>query len=68
VVASTGTEVKQVVRGRDYLAVVLHEHHRVAEIAESLKGLQKAFVVPRVKADRGFIEHIKHAGKAAANL
>jgi hypothetical protein len=47
---------------------VLDHDHRVAEVAQALKRLQKTLVVAGVKADSWLVEHVQHTGEAAADL
>ena len=67
-VARAGAEVEQVVGRLDHLAVVLDEDQRVAQVAELLQRLEQPAVVARVQADRRLVEHVQHAGQAAADL
>ncbi len=67
-VARAGAEVEQVVGRRDHLAVVLDEDQRVAQVAEVLQGPSSRRVVARVQADGRLVEHVEHAGQAAADL
>src|SRR5207302_7612259 len=50
-VAGAGTEVKQVIGGRDYFPVVLDQHQRVPQVAQVNQCLQQPAVVARVKAN-----------------
>ena len=47
---------------------MLDHDHGVAEIAQALEGLEQTRVVALVQADGGLVEHVKHAGEAAADL
>ena len=67
-VAGAGAEVEQVVGGGDHLAVVLDQDQRVAQVAQVLQRLQQPAVVARVQADGRLVEHVEHAGQAAADL
>ena len=67
-VARAGAEVEQVVGRLDHLAVVLDQDQRVAQVAEVLQGREQPGVVARVQADRRLVEHVEHAGQAAADL
>ena len=67
-VAGAGAEVEQVVGRRDHLAVVLDQDQRVAEVAQVLQRLQQPAIVARVQADGRLVQHVQHAGQAAADL
>ena len=44
---------------RDNLRVVLHNDDGVVEVSQLLQDLHQALVVPRVKSDAGFVQHIQ---------
>ena len=66
--AGAGADVEHVIGGADGVLVVLDDDHGVAEIAQAFQRFEQARVVALVQADRGLIEHIEHAGEAAADL
>ena len=51
-----------------HVAIVLHHHDRVAEVAELAEGVDQPVRVARMEADRGLIQHVEHARQAAAHL
>src|SRR5690606_19340590 len=53
---------------KDRILVMLDDDDRVAEIAQMLQRVEKAAIVALVKPDRWFVEHVKHPGKAGADL
>ena len=63
-----GPEVDHVVRLPDGLLVVLHHHHRVAQVAQAVQGGQEAVVVALVQADARFVEHVEDPDQAGADL
>ena len=67
-VARAGAEVDEVVGRLDHLAVVLDQDQRVAQVAEVPQRREQPGVVARVQADRRLVEHVEHAGQAAADL
>ena len=66
--AGAGAHVDHIVGRQDRLLVVLDHDHRVAEIAQALEGFQQPRVVALMQADRGFVQHVEHAGQARADL
>ena len=61
-------DVDDLIRGPHGFFVVFHHQHAVAQIAQMVKGLQQASVVPLVQADAGFIQNIQHPGESASDL
>src|SRR5690606_13565514 len=68
VLAGAGAHVDDVVGGPDRVLVVLDHDHRVAQVAQVLEGADQAVVVALVQADRGFVQHVEHAGETGADL
>ena len=66
--AGAGADVDDVVGLADRLLVVLDDDHGVAGVAQVLQRGQQPVVVALVQADRGLVEHVEHAGEAAADL
>ena len=66
--AGAGPHVDHVVGGADRVLVVLDHQHRIADVAQMLQRGQQAVVVALMQADRGFVEHVHHAGEAGADL
>ncbi len=61
--AGAGPDVEHVVGGADGVLVVLDDDDGVAEVAQPLEGFEQARVVALVQADRGFVQHVEHAGQ-----
>ena len=59
--SGAGTDVEYVIRLQDRVFVVLHDDHRVAEVAQALQRSEQAFVVALMQADRGLVEHVENA-------
>ena len=66
--AGAGTKVHDIVGRANGFFVVLHHHHRVAEIAQSAQRRQQLPVVALVQADRGLVQDVQHTGEVRANL
>ena len=66
VVARLGADVDDVVGGADHLLLVLHDDHRVAQVAQLLQDLDQAVRVARVQADRRLVEDVERTGEVAA--
>ena len=64
----TGANIDHVIGQADRVLIMLHHDHRVADIAQMDEGFEQAFIVALVQADRGFVQHIKHACEARADL
>ncbi len=48
--------------------IVLNNDERVAEIAEAFERVEEATIVARMQSDSRLIQHVEHAGQAAADL
>ena len=68
VLAGSGAEVDDVVRGADRSLVVLDHDHRVAEIAQPSQRVDQLCVVALVEADRGLVEDVEDAHQRRADL
>src|SRR5690606_2371052 len=66
--AGAPAHVDDVVGGEDGVFIVFNHDDRVAEITQALQRSEQTLVVALVQADGRFIEHVKHAGKAGADL
>src|SRR5690606_37668616 len=66
--AGARTDVEDMVGGQNGILVVLDDDNRIAEIAQAAQGLEQAGIVALMQADRGLVEHIKHAGESRADL
>ena len=68
VLACARADVDDVVGGADGLLVVLHDDHRVAQVAQPLERADEALVVALVQADGRLVEDVEDADEAAADL
>ena len=66
--ARARAHVDDIIGGQDRVFVMLDDDHRIAEIAQTPQRLQQTRVVALMQADRGLVEHIKHAREAGADL
>ena len=66
--AGARPHVDHVVGGEDRVAVVLHHHHRVTEVAELAEGGEETRVVALVEADRRLVQDVEHADQLRADL
>ena len=66
--AGTGADVHNMIGHADGVFVMLDDDHGVTEIAKTFQGFQQPVIVALVEADGGFVQHIKHAGEAGADL
>ena len=66
--AGAGAHVDDPVGGADGVFVMFDDDHRITQVAQAEQRRQKAFVVPLVQADGQFIQYVKHAGQAGADL
>ena len=57
----------QVVRRGQDARVVIDHHYRVAVGQQVAHDAQQAVDVGRMQADRGLVQHVKHAGGAIAH-
>ena len=68
VLAGAGTQVDDPIGGEDGLAVVLDHQHGIAQVAQTLQGVQQAGIIARVQTDGWLVQHIQHAHQARADL
>ena len=68
VLAGAGAHVDNEIGFADGVFIVFDHNHAVAQIAQALEGGEQAVVVALVQADGRLVEHIHHAGEAAADL
>ena len=66
VVTGLGSDVDDPVRGADHLLLVLHDDHRVAQVAQLFQYADQAVRVARMKPDRRFVEDVERTGEVAA--
>ena len=66
--AGARSNVDDVVGRADGVFVVLHHHQRVALVAQGFERAQQDFVVARMQADGGLIQHVANALQIAAQL
>ncbi len=62
------TEIDQVIGGFHGVAVVLHDHHRVAQVAQPQQRVQQATVIACMQSNRGLVQDVEHAGQLRADL
>ena len=63
-----GPEVDDVVGRADRVLVVLHDDHRVAEVAQAAERAQQPLVVALVQADARLVEDVEHAHQSRPDL
>ena len=60
------SHIDDAVGGKHHLGIVFHHHERIARLFEVFKNGVDAVHVPRMQADRGFIEHKQRVGEVGA--
>src|SRR5205823_720295 len=68
VTASARSQIDEVVGRADRLLVMLHDQHRVADVAQLLERREQPRIIALVQADRGLVQDIEHPHQAAADL
>jgi hypothetical protein len=63
-----GADIEHMVGEANGVLIVLDYNNGVAEIAQPLQRVQQPRIVALVQADRGFVQHIEHAGQPRADL
>ena len=66
--AGAGPDVDDMIGGEDRVLVMFDDDHRIAEIAQPPQRVEQPRIVALMQADRGFVEHVEHAGQARADL
>src|SRR5690606_5911554 len=66
--ARARAEIDDVIGREDRLAVVLDDHHRVAEVAQVEQRAEQALVVALMQADRRLVEDVHDADEPRADL
>ena len=66
--AGAGAEIDDRIGGTHRVFVVLDDDDRVAFVAQLAERFDQLRVVARMQADRGFVENVKDADQAAADL
>src|ERR1700727_1396735 len=66
--AGARADINDVIGGPDRILVVLDDDHRIAQAPQTPERVEEPRVVALVEADRRFVEYIKHAGEARADL
>ena len=66
--ARARADVDDVVGRADRLLIVLHDEHRVAEVAQSEQSIDQAPIVALVQPDGRLVENVEDAGERASNL
>ena len=63
-----GADFEDMIGRPDGVGVVLHDDHRVSQIAQPLERLDHLDVVLGVQSDARFVEHVQHPHQARADL
>ena len=66
--ARPGAKIDHPVGGPNRLFIMLDNDDGVPLVAQGLKRAEQFDIVAGMEADRGFVEHIKHAGETGADL
>ena len=66
--ARPGAKIDHPVGGPDRLFIMLDDDDGVPLVAQGFKRAEQLDIVAGMEADRGFVEHIEHAGEAGADL
>lgn len=66
--SSAGPHVHKIICTAHGILIVFYHDHRIAQIPQIFQGSNELIVIPLVQTDRGFIQHIQHAGQGAADL
>ena len=66
--ACARSHVHDPVRRAHRRLVVLHDQHRVAEVAQPLQGPDQPLVIQRMQPNRRLVAHIQHAHQRRADL
>src|SRR5690606_36277564 len=66
--ARARAEIDYVIGREDRLAVVLDDHHRVAEVAQVEQRAEQALVIALMQADRRLVEDVHDADEPRADL
>ena len=66
--ASTGTHIDNPVGHPNRILVMFHNNQRIANIPQTLQGLNEFMVVPLVQTDGRFIQHIENSHQVGSNL
>ena len=66
--ARTGAQVDHPVGHADGFFVVLDDDDGVAEVAQARQRREQPAIVALMKANRGLVEDVQHAGQARADL
>ena len=57
-------DIHQIIGAADRILIMFHHQHSIAEVAQTPQRDQQPFIVALMQPDRGFIQHIEHAGQA----
>ena len=61
-----GAKIEQIVRGVDRVRIMLDDENRVSQIAQAFENRDQPVRVPRMQADRRFIQHVERADQMRA--
>src|SRR5207237_10662135 len=59
VLTGAGTEVQKMICCAHHFGIVLNDEYCVSNVTQALENLDETAAIPRVKPDRGFIQHIQ---------
>ena len=60
--------IHHIVGGQHHVFVVLHDHHRVADVAQGLQRINETHVVALMKPDARLVEDVKHIDELRTDL
>src|ERR1700683_3726315 len=66
VLSRAGADIQNVIGGENGIHVVLHDEHRVAQVAEAFQNRQQAVRVAWMEADGRLVQHIECADQLRA--
>ena len=66
--ARAGADIDDMVGMQDGVLVMLHDEHRIAEVAQVLQRVEQPRVVALMQADGRLVQHVKHARQPGADL
>ena len=66
--ARARADVDHMIRLEDRVLVMLHDEHRIAEVAQVLQRFEEARIVALMQPDGRLVEHVQHAGQPGADL
>ncbi len=67
-ITRAGSEVHDVIRLVQGIAVMFHDNDGVVQVAQVLKSTQQQRVVPRMQPDSRLVKNVQHTGQPASDL